>query len=394
MSERSSDSGVSRIAIDSEAVVTEPAALDALIRLLRARGYLTIGPTLQDGAIVYDEIDSAADLPIGLTDRQEAGEYAVAPRDDQALFGYNLGPRSWKHYLFPPRLRLFAARRAGPGFEVEPQESEPAPLAFIGIRPCEIAAIAVQDRVLRDGPHVDAWYAQVRENAFLVALQCGQAAATCFCSSTSTGPRTEGGFDLAITELLGEGEHLLLLEAGSPRGREVLGELHAVPAPPAERARAAAATRQAESQMTRRLDEDGLPELLERNLEHPRWAEVAERCLSCANCTMVCPTCFCHTVEDVADLTGERTERWRHWDSCFTGDHAYTHGGDVRPSTRARYRQWLTHKVGTWHTQFGTSGCVGCGRCIAWCPVGIDLTEEIAALRAGAPKSTSSEESP
>ncbi len=367
------------------AVVVEPSAIGELIRILRERGYTTIGPTLQDDAIVYDEIDAADELPAGWTDRQEAGTYRIERRSDDALFGYNLGPRSFKQYLFPPSLRLFAARRAGRGFEVEPPDAAPGPLAFIGIRPCELAALDVQDRVLTGGAHVDPYYAAVRESAFLVAVQCGQAAPTCFCTSMATGPRTETGFDLALTELLGDGPHLLLVEPGSGRGREVLAALHATPATPQERMRATEATRRAEAQMTRTLDSESLPALLESSLEHPRWADVAERCLSCANCTMVCPTCFCHTVEDVNDLTGDRTERWRRWDSCFTGGHAYTHGGDVRPNVRSRYRQWLTHKLGTWHDQFGTSGCVGCGRCIAWCPVGIDLTEEVAALRGDAP---------
>ncbi len=367
--------------LDDEAVVLEPHAFGELIRLLRERGYLTLGPTVQDGAIVYDEIESADELPVGFTDRQEAGEYRVERRSDEALFGYNLGPRSWKQYLFPPRLRIFAAQRRGVDFEIEPPEAEPPLLAFIGIRPCEIAAIEVQDRVLRGGRYVDPWYAQVRESAFLVAVQCAQAAPTCFCTSMETGPRADQGFDLALTELLDDGAHLLLVQAGSARGREILTALHSTPPTPNERDRAEAATRRAESQITRRLDTEDLPALLEANLEHPRWADVAERCLSCANCTMVCPTCFCHTVEEVNDLTGDRTERWRLWDSCFTGEHAYTHGGDMRPSTRARYRQWLTHKLGTWNEQFGSSGCVGCGRCIAWCPVGIDLTEEVAAIR-------------
>jgi Fe-S-cluster-containing hydrogenase component 2 len=117
------------------------------------------------------------------------------------------------------------------------------------------------------------------------------------------------------------------------------------------------------------------------NLEHPRWDDVAERCLSCTNCTLVCPTCFCFAVEDVNSLDGERAERTQRWDSCFTLGHSMLHGaGSVRGDTRSRYRQWLTHKLSTWWDQFDESGCVGCGRCISWCPAGIDLTEEVAAI--------------
>jgi Fe-S oxidoreductase len=98
---------------------------------------------------------------------------------------------------------------------------------------------------------------------------------------------------------------------------------------------------------------------------------------------MVCPTCFCTTVEDVSDVTGDHAERWRRWDSCFTLGFSYIHGGSIRNSGKARYRQWMTHKLASWIDQFGTSGCVGCGRCITWCPVGIDITEEARAIRDG-----------
>jgi hypothetical protein len=94
---------------------------------------------------------------------------------------------------------------------------------------------------------------------------------------------------------------------------------------------------------------------------------------------LVCPTCFCSTVEDTTDLSGEVATRTRVWDSCFTLGHSYIHGGSVRPTTATRYRQWLTHKLDTWWDQFGTSGCVGCGRCTTWCPAEIDLLAEVPA---------------
>jgi ferredoxin len=264
---------------------------------------------------------------------------------------------------------------------VEEEPLDETPLAFIGVRACELNAIAIQDRVFTGGKFVDRDYAARRRGIFVVAVNCGEPAATCFCVSMDAGPRVEQGFDLALTEVL-EGEHRFLVEAGSPAGAEVLAELASRPAGEGDLAAATAVVDSAAARMGRAIEHPDIRDLLVDGLEHPRWAEVAERCLTCGNCTMVCPTCFCSSVEDTSDLTGTETARTRVWDTCFSLDYSYIHGGSVRNSARSRYRQWLTHKLGTWHDQFDTSGCVGCGRCITWCPVGIDITEEVAALRA------------
>jgi ferredoxin len=361
--------------------VIEPEALEGLLAALRRRGFTVVGPTQRDGAIVYEELESAAELPIGWTDLQEAGSYRLARREDEARFGYAVGPHSWKQFLFPPRVSLWRARRAEGGpIEVDETPVEEGPFAFVGVRSCELHAIAVQDRVFIGGRYVDSDYAARRDDAFIVAVNCFEPGGTCFCVSMGTGPKAEAGYDLALTEIL-EGEHRLLVEVGSDRGAEVLRELPRRPADAADLAAAERAVGGAAERMGRRLDTSDLRGLLAETLEHPRWDEVASRCLTCGNCTLVCPTCFCSGVEDVTDLAGEQSERFRSWDTCFSVEHSHIHGGDIRPSGRSRYRQWLTHKFGTWHDQFGSSGCVGCGRCITWCPVGIDVTEELAALR-------------
>jgi len=357
------------------------AGVEALIAGLAARGYTVVGPTVQDRAIVLDEIDSAAELPAGWTDVQEGGTYRLARRDDDALFGHNAGPNSWKSFLFPSELRIWKARQSADGLTVTEDGTPPPRYAFIGVRSCDLHAIAVQDRVFLDGGYVDEDYRRRREGAFVVAVNCAQAAATCFCVSMETGPRATAGFDLALTEVLEDGDHRFVVEVGTERGAEVLAELPHREAEAAELRAAERAIENAAAGQTRAIETDGIKELLYRNRESPRWDDVADRCLTCGNCTMVCPTCFCHTVEDVTDLAGEEAERTRLWDSCFTLDHSYIHGGSVHASTKARYRQWMTHKLATWIDQFGTSGCVGCGRCIAWCPVAIDITEEAAAIR-------------
>ena len=360
------------------------AGLDALFSALERRGYTLVGPTVRDRAIMLQEIDSTAELPAGWTDVQEGGTYRLARRDDETLFGHNAGPNSWKSFLFPSELRVWTARRTAEGGLAVSEDPAPPPrYAFIGVRSCDLHAIAVQDRVFLEGGYVDHDYRQRSEGAFVVAVNCGQAAATCFCVSMDTGPKASAGFDLALTEVLEDGRHGFVVEIGSELGAEVLAEVaHRGVAEPGELQAAARAVENAAAGQTRSLDTTGIRDLLARNREHPRWDEVADRCLSCGNCTMVCPTCFCHTVEDVTDLAGEEASKERLWDSCFTLDHSYIHGGSVHGSVKSRYRQWMTHKLATWIDQFGSSGCVGCGRCIAWCPVAIDITEEAAAIRA------------
>lgn len=355
--------------------------IDALFEAIKRRGFALVGPTVRDGAIVYDAIGSSADLPVGWTDEQDGGTYRLKKRADAALFGYVVGPQSWKKFLHPPALRLWTARREGKGFQVIPEVDDPSKLAFIGVRSCELHAIAIQDKVFIGGPFQDSSYRLRRENVFIVAVNCGQAGGTCFCVSMKTGPKASSGFDLALTEVLESGRHYFTVETGTERGEEVLLDLPHSEATEADRSTVERIMEKTASQMGRTLDTTDIKNLLYQNLDHPRWDQVATRCLSCANCTMVCPTCFCSTVEDVTDLTGEHAERWRKWDSCFTSDFSYVHGGTVRSSVKSRYRQWMTHKLATWIDQFGTSGCVGCGRCITWCPVAIDITEEVRAIR-------------
>jgi sulfhydrogenase subunit beta (sulfur reductase) len=364
-----------------EARVIDRRVLDGIIDALRDRGYTVIGPTLRSEAIVYGELETADDLAVGWADEQDGGTYRLRRRDDDAVFGHNVGHSSLKGFLFPPRLAVWRARRGADGnLEVEPP-GEPPRYAFLGVRSCDLHAVAIQDRVFLGDRYVDRDYEARRSGAFFVAVNCAQAGGTCFCVSMDTGPKAESGFDLALTELIDDAGHRFLVEVGSDRGAEVLEALEHRVASEDDVCAAGAAVDNAVATQGRELDTTNIKDLLYDTLEHPRWDDVADRCLSCGNCTLVCPTCFCATVDDTTDLAGGETERVRSWDSCFSLDHSYIHGGSVRGSGRSRYRQWLTHKLGTWIDQFGTSGCVGCGRCITWCPVAIDITEEVAALR-------------
>jgi|Deesub1362B_J571_1020462.scaffolds.fasta_scaffold01336_2 ferredoxin len=351
--------------------------LQPIFEALRKRNYRLIGPTLGEGAIVLDEIQETWDLPMGWTDQQQPGTYRLAQREDRSLFGYVVGPHSWKRYLYPPVQELLEVERRKDGISAQPIPQDVTRYAFIGVRPCDLSAIAIQDRVFMGGPHQDPHYRARRREVFILAVNCTRPGGTCFCVSLHTGPKAAAGFDLSLTEL----EDVLLVEIGSEMGKEAISAVSWRPAGAFELQAARQLLAEAENHMGRKLDTHHLPDLLYQNLEHRRWDLLDKRCLSCGNCTQVCPTCFCSDMVEISDLRGQKAKRVRLWDSCFSLHFSHVHGGNIRPSIRSRYRQWLTHKLAFWFDQFGQIGCVGCGRCITWCPVGIDLTEETRAIQ-------------
>ena len=364
-----------------EAAVIAADALPVLFGVLQELGYTVVGPTVRDGAIVLAELGSAAELPYGWGVDTEAGHYRLRRRSDTAAFGHSAGPQSWKNILHPARARMWSADRGADGVVVTGAD-EPPRYALLGVRPCDVRAIGVLGRVLTGGQSVDAVYRGRRDGAFVIAVECTEPGATCFCVSMGGGPGAESGFDLALTELVDGGDHRFVARSGTDAGARVLAQLPQRDADDASVRQAREAVEQAATSMGRSMPFISLQQLMADSRESPQWDDVASRCLTCGNCTMVCPTCFCTTAEDVTDLTGDHAERWRVWDSCFALDFTTMHGGQTRTSGQSRYRQWISHKLGTWHDQFGESGCVGCGRCIVWCPVGIDITAEAASLAA------------
>ncbi len=365
----------------NRSLVMETQGLDDLIGLLAAQGYRVLGAREGDGALELGPITAAADLPRGRVEDAEAGRVRLVEGPRDAFFDHTLPMQGLKRVVYPAQERLYST---GSDLAAEEAPVEVPPTAVIGVRPCDLAALDTLTTVFEGGPFVDTRFRQRREALLLVAVNCMRPAATCFCASMDTGPRAERGYDLVLDELIEEGRHVFLVTAGSARGREILERLPGAPAGEAD-LRAARAGSQACAEAQQREMAGGVEALLKRSYDHPHWVAVAERCLSCANCTLVCPTCFCGTVEDRSSLDGAEAERWRRWDSCFTLDFSYLHGGAVRKETASRYRQWITHKLAHWHDQFGSSGCVGCGRCIGWCPVGIDITAEAAALADASP---------
>jgi sulfhydrogenase subunit beta (sulfur reductase) len=364
-----------------EKITIAASDLQGLLDALAKMGYRIIGPTVREGAIVYEDIAGSKDLPQGWTDEQERATYRLKKRTDKSYFGYTQGVQSWKRFLHPPIKQIWGATKEKDGFALEEKVNEFPKMAFIGVRACELSGISLLDKILIDGPYKELGYASLRKKIFVVAVNCSQAGGTCFCVSMKSGPKATKGFDLALTELIDDASHRFMVEIGTVAGAEAVSKLFSHRAGKAEIEMAEKITIQIASQMGRSLDTIGLKELLYRNYDNQQWDSAAQRCLSCGNCTMVCPTCFCTTVEDTTDLLGSRAERIQKWDSCFTVDFTYIHGGSIRTSTKSRYRQMVTHKLATWNDQFGAMGCVGCGRCITWCPAAIDITEEARAIR-------------
>ena len=356
------------------------AGLQTLLDTLLDAGYRCIGPQLRDGAIVYDALAHAEQLPRGARDHQAPGSYRIETTDSSRHFTWANGPQALKPFLFAPRETLWRAeRRDDHTIHFVETLNTSTPLAVIGARACDLAALRLQDQHFLEGLNADPFYRARRKNLFIVAVHCSHPADTCFCASTGDGPRAEQGFDIALGEL----DDGYLVQSGSDHGAAIVAKLNLSSATEAQLNQVGKEIEAAAKGQTRNLPSRNLREALFANLSHPRWEQVAERCLSCGNCTSVCPTCFCHSERDDAALGGENSEHVREWDSCFTQGHSYIHGVTLRDDTHKRYRQWLTHKLGSWHDQYGRSGCVGCGRCIAWCPVGIDITEEAGAICAG-----------
>ena len=353
--------------------------LQVLLDRLVAQGYKVLGPTVRDGTLVFDAISQVEDLPRGWSDQQRPGHYQLQQTSSERLFNWSNGPQALKPLLNPPRNIIWQAQRHSDGSLqfIVPEEAL-APCAVIGVKACDLAALALQDKHFLEAEYPDPGYQARRQSLFLIGVNCVTSASTCFCASTGDGPEVQRGYDLLLTEL----DEGFLLQSGSDRGTELMARLPLVAASDTMLALKQQQTEQAVAMQSRTLPFIELNSLDEkRHLEH--WDDIASRCLACGNCTMVCPTCFCHHQVEEAQVNGAESQHVREWDSCFGESHGQLAGFQVRDSVKSRYQQWMIHKLDSWQEQYGRSGCTGCGRCMTWCPAEIDFVAEASLIAGG-----------
>jgi len=347
--------------------------LDQLIKILHQSGCRVIGPRVEtgQGGLVFREISSAAELPRGVRDVQSPGRYRLEQAESERCFMWANTAGAIKPYVFAPREKLWKVERKDGQLRFENLLHEPSRTAIIGVRACDLAALHIQDAHFLKDDGTDPYYRARRESLLLIAVNCSHAAQTCFCASTGDGPAVTTGYDILLDEL----DEGYLLQVGTSAGQNIAGRLSLAQASAGQVEVARRQTEECAAQQ-RRMPSAGALQRLGRKVESPVWSSVAERCLACGNCTAVCPTCFCHREFDVPALDGNSAEHWRDADSCFNADHSYIAGQVMHPHTRERFRQWMMHKLFYWIGQYGRTGCTGCGRCITWCPAGIDFLAE------------------
>ncbi len=349
--------------------------LKSLFGLLQEE-YEIIAPVLKDGVIQLLKVENINELPFGYKEKEEKNFYRIDKSEVRYFFSYIRPSVSYKRFLLPPEFTFLKVKKENGKLKFI-ENIIHKKYAFFDIRACDLKAIDILDDVfLRKSKHPDPYYNALRENLFIVAVSCREPSDVCFCSYMDISPKPKKSFDILLTEL----EDGFLVEIGTEKGRELIEKIEHRKAKEEDIKMAEEIEKDCIEKIKREVPTKKLPEILYENIESPYWNEIGKRCLACTSCTQLCPTCFCFDIVVKNDPINKTSERMRIYDSCFSPTFATVHKFNIRHSIASRYRQWLMHKFTYWTEQFDEFGCVGCGRCITWCPAGIDITEEIRRL--------------
>ncbi|MEW5899634.1 MAG: 4Fe-4S dicluster domain-containing protein, partial [Bacillota bacterium] len=321
--------------------------------------YLVIGPVAKEGSYVFTWIETPAEVCM------EYDTTVLPPKKMfhpplQTMFSFN--GEGMTAAEEPERRQIGRELWGAEGLRTEVPEKR---ALLFAVHPCDVNSFLILDRVY-GGEFADPYYLTHRENTLVIGLNCTEVRENCFCQSFETGPDLKEGYDLLLTDL---GEEYLI-ETGSAEGEEILAGLELSPAPRVLLLEKEKRLDEARRSFKKHLCQEGLEKVLQEKFYDHLWEELGEKCFGCGSCTTVCPTCFCYSVVDQLDLTLRNGWRERVWDSCLLLEYAAVAlGGNFRPERSARIKQRLYHKLAYFAEQFGTVGCVGCGRCITNCIV-------------------------
>lgn len=306
--------------------------------------------------------------------RTEATVYGPVRQGDIVAFQRLTGPEDGDLYLsantrYPPKSlflpqseAMFRAEESG----LEPVEAASGNRVVLGIRPCDARACQLLDGVFVGAEYTDPYWSEKRRQTALVALGCTDPCETCFCTSVGSGPFDGRGADVMLTDI-GQG---YVAVASSARGQALLEQLKDASQDQVDASSTAQA--KAHDAIKEPFELDGIVETLYGLFDGEFWYEVQQSCLGCGVCTFLCPTCHCFDIVDEA----QRRERVRNWDTCMFRVYSQEASGhNPRPTNVERTRQRIMHKYAYFIELFDEVGCTGCGRCVRYCPVGIDIRQ-------------------
>jgi len=351
--------------------------LQRLFDTLLDQGFDLNGPAVKNNSIQYVPINLTEQLPWGVQDKQDLSIHELKVVDDSKCFQWSNGASSAKSHLFKQDVTLWKVLKDEDTQKLEfvQEKIKAKPVALFGLKSCDLEAIKIQDKTLLHGKFVDDIYQNYRKNLFAIGVNCVYASSNCFCKSLNTGPEIKTDVaELILTEI----KDGFLVEYISERAKGILAVDEWVDVSPGMVSEAKTLKNQANDQhKSIPLAEIRSANMHRGSKDADLWNSFMGDCTSCGTCTQVCPTCFCHKTEELPSFDEDESEHIRMWDSCFNESHGYTNGINHRPDLLSRYQMWMMHKFSEWQRQFGVSGCVGCGRCMSWCPVGIDVTDGV-----------------